>query len=116
LRIEDHPEAVAEITRVLKVYRAYEHMNNGDLAIEHHATDRALQEYGAAQKMFPDNVEMKYWTAVSLVNIGQLEKALPLFKEVFAADANWKTLTLRIVPNGMLKADEAVLKRIISAQ
>ncbi len=116
LRVEDHPEAVAEISRILKVYRAYKHMNNGDLAIEHNETDKALQEYGAAQKMFPDNLEMKYWTAVSLVNIGQQEKALPLFKEVFAADANWKTLTLRIVPNGMLKADEAVLKRIMGVQ
>ena len=116
LRVEDHPRAVAEIGRVLKVYRAYEHMNNGDLAIEHNETDKALQEYGAAQKMFPGNLEMKYWTAVSLVNIGRLEKALPLFKEIFRADANWKTLTPRIVQNGMLKANKTVLKKIMDAK
>ena len=34
LRVEDHPQAVKEIERVLKVHRAYEHMNRGDLAIE----------------------------------------------------------------------------------
>ncbi len=116
LRVEDHPEAVAEIARVLKVYRAYEHMNNGDLAIEHNQTDKALQEYGAAQKMFPQNLEMKYWTAVSLVNIGQLKNALPLFKEVFAADPNWKALTPRIVPNGMLKADAETLRKIMDVK
>lgn len=113
LRVEDHPHAVAEIARTLKVYRAYEHMNNGDLAIEHNDEQAALREYGAAQQMFPDNLEMKYWTAVSLVNIGRLEQALPIFKEVFLKDENWAELTKRIVPNGMLKADDNQLKRII---
>lgn len=34
LRVEDNPNAVKEIERILKTYRAYEHMNNGDIAIE----------------------------------------------------------------------------------
>ncbi len=113
LRVEDNPHAVAEMARTLRVYRAYEHMNNGDHAIELNQTDKALQEYGAAQKMFPKNLEMKYWTAVSLVNIGKIEQALPLFKEVFLRNPNWRTLTPRIVPNGMLKADKNTLKRIM---
>ncbi len=113
LRVEDSPRAVAEMARTLRVFRAYEHMNNGDRAIEQEQTDRALEEYGAAQKMFPHNLEMKYWTAVSLVNIGKVEQALPLFKEVFLKNDNWRTLTPRIVPNGMLKADKSTLKRIM---
>jgi uncharacterized Ntn-hydrolase superfamily protein len=113
LRVEDHPEAVNEIERVLKVYRAYEHMNNGDLAIEHGDEEKALQEYGAAQKMFPDNIEMKYWHAVSLVNIGRLDEALPIFKQIFLQDENWVELTRRIVDNNMLNADPDTLEIII---
>jgi len=113
LRVEDHPEAVAEMARVLKVFRAYEHMNNGDLAIEHQEMDKALEEYGAAQNMFPDNLEMKYWTAVSLANIKKIDQALLLFEEVFSKDKNWKTLTPRIVKNGMLTVDERTLKKIM---
>ena len=112
LRVEDHPKAVEEIERVLKVYRAYEHMNNGDLAIEHGDEEKALNEYGAAQIMFPDNIEMQYWHAVSLVNIGQLEKALPMFKSIFVKDENWVKLTRRIVVNDMLNADQATLDKI----
>ena len=114
IRVEDHPEAVKEIERVLRVYRAYEHMNRGDLAIEHGDETTALKEYGAAQEMFPDNIEMKYWTAVSLVNIGNIEKALPIFRTVFREDPNWIELTRRIVQNGLLVVNEAVLDRIIS--
>ncbi len=112
LRVEDHSKAVEEIERVLKVYRAYEHMNNGDLAIENGNEEKALNEYGAAQKMFPDNIEMQYWHAVSLVNIGRLEKALPMFKSIFEKDENWVKLTRRIVVNDLLNADQATLDKI----
>lgn len=114
LRVEDHPQAVDEIARVLKVYRAYEHMNNGDLAIEHGDEKKALTEYSAAQKMFPQNLEMKYWTAVSLANSGKMDESLQLFEQVFARDMNWHTLTKRIVKNGLLTVDETNLAKILS--
>ncbi len=116
LRVEDHPQAVKEIDRVLKVHRAYEHMNQGDLAIELGDEEKALKEYSAAEKMFPDNIEMKYWHAVSLVNMGKLEDSLPIFKIVFEQDSNWIELTKRIVPNGLLKVDQTILDKIISVK
>jgi hypothetical protein len=64
--------------------------------------------------MFPDNEEMKYWHAVTLVNNGGLEEALPLFKEVFAKNENWKILTPRLVPVGLLKVNDKQLKIILS--
>jgi uncharacterized Ntn-hydrolase superfamily protein len=114
LRVEDHPEPIKEIRRLLTVQRAYDHMNAGDLAIEHNDEVKALEEYHAAMRMFPENLEMKYWTAVSLVNINKFDDALPLFKEVFSKDENWRVLTPRLVPNGLLKVDETQLRQILS--
>lgn len=114
LRVDDNPHAVDEIARLLKVHRAYQHMNNGDAAIEKNDVDKALEEYHAAMKMFPENVEMKYWTAVSLANVGRMDEALPIFKEVFKANSNWKKLTRRIVPNGMLQVSDQDLQRILN--
>ncbi|MGQ9643546.1 MAG: DUF1028 domain-containing protein [Ignavibacterium sp.] len=113
LRVEDHPEPVKEIKRLLKVFRAYEHMNNGDLAVEKNDMKLAMEHYSAAMKMFPENLEMKYWTAVTLVNNNQLQEALPIFKEIFSADDNWRKLTPRLIKVGMLNADEETLKKII---
>ena len=84
LRVEDHPNPVRELKRLLRVHRAYEHMNNGDLAIEKGDIEKAMKEYNAASEMFPENEEMKFWTAVTLANIGKLDEALLLFKEVYA--------------------------------
>jgi len=114
LRVEDHPQPVQELKRLLKVFRAYEHMNAGDLAVEKGDEQGALREYGAAEKMFPQNLEMKYWHAVSLVNMGELDMALPLFKEIFEADRNWKTLTPRLVPIGLLNAAEEDLQEVLN--
>ncbi len=113
LRVEDNPQPVTELKRLLNVYRAYEHMNKGDLAVEKNDMKLAMDEYNAAMKMFPENLEMKYWTAVTLANTGKIEKALPMFKEIFSKDKNWKELTKRLPAVGLLSVDENNLKKIL---
>lgn len=113
LRVEDNPEPVVELKRLLRVYRAYEHMNNGDLAVEKNDLKLAMDQYNAAMKMFPENLEMKYWTAVSLANTGDIENSLPMFREIFAKDSNWKELTRRLPGVDLLNVDEKNLKLIL---
>ena len=114
LRVDDHKDPIGELERLLKVHHAYEYMNKGDLAVEHHDMKKALTEYGAAQKLFPENLEMKYWTAIALANNGDIKRALPIFKEVFKKDKNWKELTRRLPKSGLLNVPEADLKKILS--
>ncbi|MFX1419702.1 MAG: DUF1028 domain-containing protein [Promethearchaeota archaeon] len=114
LRVEDHTEPLKEINRLLKVWRAYEHMNNGDLAIEKGDMGKALKEYNAAMEKFPDNLEMKYWTAVSLANNNKINEAIDLFKNVFKKNKNWRLLTERLPEVELLNVKEDELKRILS--
>jgi uncharacterized Ntn-hydrolase superfamily protein len=113
LRVDGHSEPLAELRRLLTVHRAYEHMNNGDLAVEKNDMDKAMAEYSAAMKMFPENLEMKYWTAIALANKGNISAALPMFKEIFSKNNNWKILTPRLVPSGLLTIDEKTLNEIM---
>lgn len=113
IRVDDSSAPLPELRRLLKVHRAYEHMNNGDLAVEKNDMDSAMKEYSSAMKMFPDNLEMKYWTAVALANKGLMKEAVPMFKEIFKKDKNWKDLTPRLLPNGLLKVSEKQLEEIL---
>jgi len=113
LRVDDHRDPLEELERLLLVHRAYEHMNRGDLAVEHADMEAALREYGAAEKMFPDNLEMKYWKAVALANNGRMNEALPVFKYVFDRDGNWRELTRRLPAPGLLTLPEAELRAIL---
>ncbi len=114
LRVDDHEDPITELERLLNVHHAYEFMNKGDLAVEHNDMKAALKEYGAAQKLFPENLEMKYWTAIALANNKDLKKALPIFKEVFKKDKNWKLLTERLTKSGLLTVSDKELKNILS--
>lgn len=114
LRVEDHEEPVQELRRLLGVFRAYEHMNRGDEALEAEDEERALREYGDALKLYPDSQEIRFWCGVSLANTGQLEQALPIFAEVFRAHLGWRTLTERIYNLGLLEVDQQGYNRIVS--
>jgi uncharacterized Ntn-hydrolase superfamily protein len=83
IRIDDNPNPLKELRRTYNVHLAYEHMNAGDLAIEYGDMTKALEEYSMAQNMFPENEEMKYWTAVTLANNNRMDEATKLFKLVF---------------------------------
>lgn len=114
LRVDDSPEPLKELRRLVTLQRAYNHMNAGDLAVEHKDNEGALREYGAAEKLVPDNAEMIYWHAVALVNMGRVDESLPLFKRVFEMDKNWVTLTPRLSKVNLLPDDPKLIERILS--
>lgn len=114
LRVDDSPEPLKELRRLVRLQRAYNHMNAGDLAVEKKDNEGALREYSAAERLVPDNAEMIYWHAVALVNMGRVDESLPLFRKVFAMDRNWITLTPRLPKSGLLPDDPKLIERIVS--
>ncbi|HEX7175678.1 MAG TPA: DUF1028 domain-containing protein [Pyrinomonadaceae bacterium] len=112
LRVDDHAEPLRELRRLIGLQRAYNHMNAGDLAVERKDNAGALREYSAAQKLVPDNLEMAYWHAVALVGMNRTDEALPIFRRVFSADPNWRTMTPRLVKSGILPNDPKLIERI----
>jgi len=114
LRVEDNEQPVKELSRLLKLHRAYKHMDKGDLAIEHNDMENALKEYDSALNLFPENLEMKFWTAVSLANNQKLKEASELFKTIFTKDNNWRLLTERLPESGLLNLTKKELEDILS--
>jgi uncharacterized Ntn-hydrolase superfamily protein len=114
LRIEDHPTPVRELKRLLRLNKAYNHMNLGDEYLTENKIEEAMKAYTEAMEMFPDNAEMIFWPAVTLAASGNVEKSLPLFKKVFAMDENWAILLPRLSKVGQLQDDEALIRKILS--
>jgi uncharacterized Ntn-hydrolase superfamily protein len=122
LRVDDAPDPLAELRRLVSVQRAYNHMNAGDLAVEHKDNEGALREYSAAEKIaattrgIPQSrhAEMIYWHAVALVNMNRIAEALPLFARAFSMEPSWRTLTPRLAASGLLPA--AAVGRIVAVK
>jgi hypothetical protein len=124
LRVDDHPEPLKELRRLVLLQRAYNHMNAGDLAVEHKDNETALREYAAAERIaataagIPQSrhAEMLYWHAVALVNMKRVDEALPIFARAFAMEPSWRELTPRLGAAALLPDDEKLIARIVGAR
>ena len=114
LRIEDHPEPVKELDRLLQLSRAYGLMNAGDEHIASERYDEALQAYAAAERLFPENDEFIFWHAAALVSIDRIDDALPVFRRSFLRNPSWHILVPRLVRVGLLPNDPEVIGRILA--
>ena len=113
LRVDDSPEPLVELRRLLNINRAYKHMDKGDEYITEEEYELANQEYSKAAALAPGNVEIRFWQAVTLVSVGQVEQSLPIFKEVFDADEAWRILVPRLVDSELLPDDDDIIKLIV---
>ena len=124
LRVDDSPEPLKELRKLVLLQRAYNHMNAGDEAVEHHDNETALREYAMAEEttskaedVEPSRLaEMRFWHAVALVNMKRVDESLPIFKGVFAGTngANWRELTARLPKSSLLPDDATLIKKIQS--
>lgn len=112
LRVDDSPQPLPELRRLLNISRAYDHMNKGDELTTAKNYDEASREYGAAERMITGNQEIAFWHAVALVTAGQVDQSLPIFKEIFKVDASWRILVPRLVKADLLPKDSAIIARI----
>ncbi|HXE90704.1 MAG TPA: DUF1028 domain-containing protein [Terriglobales bacterium] len=121
LRVDDSVEPLKELRRLVTLQRAYNHMNAGDLAVEHKDNEAALREYAAAEALaanaegIPTSrlAEMTYWHAVALVNMKRVQDALPLFEKAFKLQPSWRELTPRLPKSGLLPDDPQLIERIV---
>lgn len=114
LRVEDHPEPVRELRRLVDLQRAYDHMNRGDELLAQNRVQEALEEYRTAAQMAPEIPELPFWQAVTLADLQRMDEALPLFRDVFARDPNLATLVQRLPASGLLRDDPQMMSRILS--
>lgn len=114
LRVEDHPQPLKELKRLITVAKAYIHMNKGDEFLTENNVKAALKEYSTAMNIYPGNPEMMFWPAVTMAATGRVEESLPLFKRVFAADKQWAELLKRLPGVDQFPKDSELMKKILS--
>jgi uncharacterized Ntn-hydrolase superfamily protein len=111
LRVDDAPEPLKEIRRLVSVARAYFHHRRAQSALERGDNAAMKREFEVAAQLIGDNPEMRFWHAIGLLGIDEVEDGIAMLREVAAHDRNWITLALRLRAP-LLKADLALLERI----
>ena len=107
LRVDDAPDPLAELRRLVRLARGYAQMNAGDLAMERGDTAGARSAYSTAEGLCPTSAEMVFWHAVAVANQGDVDGSLPIFRRCFQTDRRWAAIVPRVVDAGLLSADGA---------
>jgi len=111
LRVDDAPEPLAEIRRLVSVRRAYIHMRLGNDAVQRSDLETTEREFTAAERLIGNNPEMRYWHAIALFQLGKIDDGLTILREVGRRDRNWIELTLRL-PAVLFKRDSSVTEKV----
>jgi uncharacterized Ntn-hydrolase superfamily protein len=122
LRVEDHPRPLEELRRLMQfkhvdtvVDEAMEKLialRKADGKPASGAIAQLQDNLRTALALLPESVEHRFWAAVTLFGGGAEADALPLFREVFAAESFWIDLLPQIAALGLLPNDTAALDRI----
>jgi uncharacterized Ntn-hydrolase superfamily protein len=101
LHVEDHPQPLAELRRLLRVHRAYElmgrsleHAQAGNLADVVPRLEQALE-------LAPDSSEIRFWLG-GLLTLAGNPGGRPMLDELFAANPGWRELIPRLVAAGVI--------------
>ncbi len=107
LRVEDHPEPIPELSRLLRLQRGYEWASRADEHLAKHDFESSLMAYRKASALAPEIEELKFWRAVSLVHLGRLNEARQILLKVLNKNKDWAQLARKLPAFKSLKRKEA---------
>jgi uncharacterized Ntn-hydrolase superfamily protein len=113
LRVEDHPEPLTELRRLVTINDAYAHAVSGDewSAKGDHAA--AGRRYIEAYERLPDYPELEFWAGLALIGSGEPERGVAHLRAVIAGNPGWRHLLDRLEPDAAPAAAEA--RRLLDA-
>jgi uncharacterized Ntn-hydrolase superfamily protein len=112
LRVDDHPDPVRELRRLLGLSRAYERSDTGDELAAAGDVEGALAEYAAAHAEQPDSAELAFWHGVALAAGGREQEARPLLERAYAQGEGWRELLRRLPDAGLFPDDPELVTRM----
>jgi uncharacterized Ntn-hydrolase superfamily protein len=112
LRVEDHPDPVAELRRLVDLRGTYARVEVGDELAAAGDVEGALAEYAAAHAEQPQSAELAFWHGVALAANGREQEARAPLEQAFAQGERWRELLRRLPAAGLFPEDEALLERL----
>jgi uncharacterized Ntn-hydrolase superfamily protein len=107
LRVEDHPEPLIELRRLVGVHNAYVVAGEGDELAGKGEHLAAAEKYLRAYEMAPDYVELEFWAGLALVQVGDRDRGLARLRAAIGRDRGWLELLVRLEPSLSPAAAEA---------
>src|SRR4051812_13711623 len=96
LRVDDHPEPVAELDRLHDLADVYELATQGDDLAGEGRHDEAGDRYRRASALAPDNHELLFWAGLAAAQSGDMPTALERVRRAIELQPGWRDLLARL--------------------
>ena len=107
LRVEDAPDPLVELRRLVRVKRAYMAVNEADRLEEAKDLEGATRKLREAVELAPEMVEICFWGGLTMVQAGQADEGYGLMARAVAKDKRWIETLRRLVAVDRLPAELA---------
>ncbi len=95
LRVDDHPDPLGELRRLLVLHRAYELAGEADELVARNRPDEAGPLYERAAALAPDRDELLFWAGLA----GGVPDGVARVREAIARNPRWRELLDRLGPD-----------------
>jgi uncharacterized Ntn-hydrolase superfamily protein len=96
LRVEDDPDPLGELQRLLVLHEAYALAGEADELVGEGRHREAAAHYRRAGELAPGNEELAFWSGLALVQEGDLPAGLEQVRRALEAHPGWSELLLRL--------------------
>jgi uncharacterized Ntn-hydrolase superfamily protein len=114
LRVEDSPEPLKELRRLVRLRHAYNLEDEGDNLIAAKKSEEAMKAYEEAMKLAPEVTELQFWAAVSMYSNEREAEGRELFRTLFAKEPHWAELIPRLAKVFLFPNDDAKVAEVVA--
>jgi Flp pilus assembly protein TadD len=114
LRIDDHPDPVAEIRRLLAYSRAHQDAHRARAKLTSGDAKAALATLDACCKAYPDDPEFLCLRGLALSALGRFDDARDMVQRAAALQPGWPEFLLRLADSGILPLRREQLAGLVS--
>ena len=111
LRVEDHPEPLGELRRLLALHDAYALADQADELLGAGRPDEAARLYVQASERAPGNHELLFWAGLGMAEGGDVDAGVAQVRAAIALQPAWRDLLDRL-PAELAPAAAEVLTRL----
>jgi uncharacterized Ntn-hydrolase superfamily protein len=98
VRVDDDPEPLVELRRLLVLHEAYQVAERADSLVGEGRHEEAAAHDRRASERVHGNAELRFWAGLGMAQAGDLDAGVGLVRGVIEADSVWQELLERLSP------------------
>ena len=107
LRVEDAPDPLVELRRLLRIRRAYAALGDSESAAERSDQAAAAAKLAEALRLAPEMVEISFWGGLGMAQAGRVDDGCELMMAAVRKDRRWIETINRLVASDRLSGELA---------